>query len=333
MMSLDYTIRAGLLFLIIVTGVAGGVVAPGCRALRNSQGPLEHRFADFGSPHVFLGEIPWNTTIPFRVEFQNNSPEAVSIVAVQTSCGCTKVNTDDLTARELPPGAVLYVSGSVHSGQRVGLRRESIDVMLDSGLVRTVRLEYRVLSTYEVRPLGIEFDAVALPAPATNQAVRTALFTSHGASLSDVSSSVPWVQLGIRGLGERETEIAIALRPEFLRDGLNEGTVFVETDDLRRPVEVLSVRAQARAALRAVPGSLFLRDVDEQTVYLVGDQGDRVPVAQVVSPTCDTLVDFVVNPDGTVTVRWARAGAEPGATLTLVAGDGRTVDLRLYRME
>lgn len=305
----------------------------GCNSPPPRRAAAERSFPDFSSAQVDFGGLPWNTEMPFELEFRNYASSPATIVAVQPSCGCTDVNTAEIVDREIRPGDAVYLSGLLRSGERVGLHQEHIDVMLASGLVRTVHLEYEVIASYEVRPGEIVFAPVAVSLASQERMVRTIVFNSLGAGLSRVSSSVPWVESATRQLNDRETEIAVAIRPELMDPGLNEGIVFVETDDANRAVQTVSVRAELRAALRAVPRRLFLRDGDEGVVYLVNDKGDRVPISEVVASDSALDLDYSLDQGGAVTLRWSEAGEQSGTTIRVVALDGQSVDVQIYTMD
>ena len=256
-----------------------------CRSSPTRQASTIGDYADFVASREDLGDIPWHSEIPFSLEFENRSNQPVTVAAIQTSCVCTEVNSDTITNEIILPGSSVPIEGILRAGRRIGPHKADVDLMLTSGLVRTARLEYNVLATYKVSPLEIPFNPVSLPASKPEDDFRTILFTSTDVNITNVSTSVPWVQFGRHRLNERETEITIALRPRFLSAGLNDGLVFVETDDPYRPVQQVSVRVEAKAALRAVPNNLFLREGDERIIYLVNDKGDRVPITEEPHPT------------------------------------------------
>jgi hypothetical protein len=102
-----------------------------------------------------LGAYPWNSSIPFVLEFVNRSAQPVRIAAIQKSCGCTALNEEELVGRELQPHETVALNGVIQANEMLGIQRQTIDLMLESGLVRSAEMEYELYRTYEVTPTEI----------------------------------------------------------------------------------------------------------------------------------------------------------------------------------
>ena len=112
-----------------------------------------------------FGEVPPSQTLTHTFTLENTSRNAVEIVRVKSSCGCT--TTDDLEGRVVPPGESLGVPVSLVSGLF-----DEDDIYGDiTAYYRptaggetafvVVRVMASVRTDYEITPTHVDFDRVA----------------------------------------------------------------------------------------------------------------------------------------------------------------------------
>jgi hypothetical protein len=223
---------------------------------------------------VELGSHPWFSRIPFEVVLVNSTAESVSVATVSPSCGCTVMDAASYENAAIEPGGVLELDGTLFTAAEIGSHTKKIDVLLDSGSLRTAYLTYSTYETYSFAPSQLDFGKVRLDDPALHPTTSIA-FSSQTVSIREPRVDSPWLRAAVVPAQGGAT-IAVGVDQRYLPYGPIHGRVTVVTDDLNRPEFSVDVRAEGTALVHAVPGHLFLRAGESRDVRLVRDDGEFV---------------------------------------------------------
>ncbi|MFH1747470.1 MAG: DUF1573 domain-containing protein [Planctomycetota bacterium] len=271
--------KAGLLLKVLVVVVLVlGAYWVGAREGNKHPSPpgedsLPVEYIGFSPLEIDLGSQPWFAEVPFTATFINDSLDPVTIATLKSSCGCMAIDMSSYVNRIVESGERLAIEGELHIGAGLGQRSKEIELLLDSGIVYTVLLNYAAYSTYCVLPDHLDFGEVDLDDEA-DDAIASAVFSSETAQITaQPTVDLPWLEVGLNRRGERETEIIVRVAKRNLPYGKNFGKIRVTTDDPTHPQFTLSVRAEGSAQLRPVPSHVFLRLGETRKVGFITREG------------------------------------------------------------
>lgn len=233
--------------------------------------------AGFERPDIDLGLHPWYSRVPFSALFVNRTLEPLRIVTARTSCGCTGVDVGALRGRLVVPGESIAVTGEMELGGRPGRHVETVDLLLESGAVHTLRVGGDVYAPYTVVPDTVDFGPVDLSKDGY-EPVEVVVFRSQEAELLEVSADSAWAEAGFRDLGSGEVEVAVALKTGRLPFGRSRARLVLHTSDPGRPAFSLWVHAAGVSGLRPVPSRVLLSGSAVREVRFVAPDGDPQPV-------------------------------------------------------
>jgi hypothetical protein len=272
----------------------------------------------FDPARLWLDRQPWYARVPFGASYVNGSERPVRIETVHKSCGCMLMD-DDLAGVELEPGARLEVCGEIETGPSAGVRRQEIALILDTGAIHRLEIDYQVYATYQCLPEALAATVSLGGAGAGPTVLRSVFRSSDAALVGDAVCDSPWMQAHLVP-APPDTEIVVALDPRYLAHGPNYGSVHLTTDDPGRPEFSIPVVVQAVAALRPVPEVAFLSAGESRVVTFLTAAGQVACVTTVESDT-ETVTAEISN-DGQAVVIRAAAGAFGRAVVSVTAGGG-----------
>src|SRR5207247_362181 len=168
-------------------------VHSGCGVARGGQPQHENKPAITPRPSVGftpavvdLGEQKWGSVIPFQIFFVNHATKAVKIADVESSCGCTVVDTAALKGTAVASGQTLPIDVSLHTGKESGSRQRRITLRSESGESWGVDVLVNVLGSWSISTDSVDFGEIVLD-QGENSAVSTVIYSSHDDTLEDVN--------------------------------------------------------------------------------------------------------------------------------------------------
>lgn len=266
--------------LVLVTNIAALIwlTATGCQAPGRSPG--EDKRTGFEPAHVDVGRLPWHSTAPFASTFVNNRKEAAIIAALKSSCSCTILDRKLYVGKVIEPGESIEISGELNVGRLLGNRTNELELMLTNGAIYVLTLEHEGYPTYTYEPEMLDFGEVDLDS--ADACVSQITFTSQTAKItSEIKTDSSWLKASYRQSGEEDATIFMQIDRRYLPHGSNYAMVTITTDDLYKPEFSVRVKATGVAAIRAVPGHLFLMPFRESVVRFTDRDGKAVQIASI----------------------------------------------------
>jgi len=177
---------------------------------------------------VDLGPSQQGDNRSFVFQIKNTTLKAITVVKLQTSCGCTWM--DDVKGKRVKPGEVLTIKGSMDTANKRG-QAESHALLsytmekspLEGNLLLTVRTYVDPL--VRITPEPVTFDIGSGPGGSSKivalDSLRLDEFTLEDASTTESGLVVAVVQPEFRkGDGEpRPAQMQVALDPAMLAQG------------------------------------------------------------------------------------------------------------------
>lgn len=264
-------------------------VVPACSHLQH---PAPTRQATgFRPATIELGAQPWHASVPFSSRWDNHLGERAIVAAVRASCNCTDINPNAYVGRTIEAGDSLEIAARLDTGGRPGRHSAEVQLMLASGAIYVLTIDYETVATYTVLPERLRFERVRLDIEDDDSdAVQTLVFRSDTAALlGNPTSNVPWLEAAVaEGVGN-EAQISVHVVKRYLPHGRNTAMLTVNTTDPYRPRFTIPVDVEGVAALRAVPGHAFL-DAErrgEAIVRLVDAEGRRARIRELTADSPD----------------------------------------------
>jgi hypothetical protein len=264
---------------------------------------------------IELGAQPWHASVPFSSRWVNHLGERAIVAAVHASCNCTDINPNAYVGRTIEAGDSLEIAARLDSGGRPGKHSAEVQLKLASGAIYVLTINYETFATYTVLPDRLRFERVRLDAvDDDSDAVQTLVFRSDTSALrGDPTSNVPWLQAAVAEVVGNEARVSVHVVKRHLPHGRNTAMLTVSTTDPYRPQFTIPVDVEGVAALRAVPGHVFL-DAERRSdavVRFVDAEGRRARIHEFTTDSPDiTLVKRVF--DGELAVL-LRRGARPAS--------------------
>ena len=295
--------------IIILLGAVAGAFIVG-RLSSSARLPLgRQRTTGFEPARIDLGRQPWYTSVPFTAKFVNRRDEAAIIAAVKSACGCTGIDAKRYVGRTVEPGESLELAGELSTRHALGQRTAEVELMLTSGAIYVLTLEYEGYATYACQPQSLEFEGVDLDSE--DEVIQSAIFTSQTARVVELVPDAPWLEAGYHDRGGGQTELAVRIAKENLPHGKNYATLNVVTSDPFKPEFSIRVMAEGVAQVRAIPGHLILRNRQDGIVRFVDRNGESVEIESVEPEPADFSI---YRQPGSSTLRLRYVGKEaPGA--------------------
>lgn len=293
--------------------------------------PVTRVSMGFSPLRTELGELPWHSTVPFELWFENPSPAPVEVAAVNSSCGCMRIDQARLIGTVVPPGGRLKIEGVLEVGPHVGKRTREVQLLLKNGPVYIGYLEYTGFATYTVSPESVDFRHVRVEREGHAEPVRVWFHSKTARIVGDPQVDVPWLQAAVQPRAVGGTWIVLNVVPEELPVGQHDALVRVLTDDPYRPQFQIPVQVTGVAPVRPVPAQVFLAPGQEQQVELRSPQGFQIPIQEV--SCADPMLDVSILPSRIkVVVRWKEGAASDSAAIYIVDDEGREVRVPVFRV-
>lgn len=268
----------GVAVALAVGGLVGGYVwgsAPRSTAIS----PTAIR-TGFDPQVVDIGPVPWNSTGRAEAVFRNGSAEDVTIASIRASCNCTGFRASDYTGKTVPAGDAIDFGADVQTGLHLGSRTTEVELMLTSGAIHSLVIDFECYSTYVVEPREVPFGEIELSESDATRDARVVLFRSDSAEIVAVDPDVAWVDASCVKSGAGVTQIALHPRADALTHGQHVGTVHVSTTDPYVPEFAIRVKATGVADLRPVPAHVFVRRGREGAVTVLDRNGRVVHISE-----------------------------------------------------
>ena len=165
---------------------------------------------------------PGDGAVEAHYRFKNIGSTPVTIVRINSSCGCTVAETDKKTYQ---PGESGQISARFSFGNRKGLQRKVIAVGLSDGSEKQLALNVSILEPLTVRPGLLHWRVGENATPKTVQ-----LTAAKGVPLKirSVSSSSPRVSAQLHS-GTDTSDYTVTVTPVDTAEKLST-TVMIETD-------------------------------------------------------------------------------------------------------
>jgi len=242
----------------------------------------EPRAAGFALKVLDLGRHPWHSQVEFEVDFENWTQSTVVVAALKASCDCTAVDPEQHVGREVPPGKSVTMKGVLETGSKTGKRGSELALLLDTGAVHALNIEFEVYPTFELRPGRLDFVVNLDDHQDDSDAVQLVDFVSETSRIAaPPSADVAWLEAIVD-----ESAGGAALHVHVLKDRLtfgdNHGQIRLEIEDPLVRTWLIPVTATGKSDLRAIPGRVFVRVGEAKRVRLVDRDGVTVQVASAV---------------------------------------------------
>jgi len=219
-------------------------------------------YIGFEPPAIDLGELPWNTIIPFTAVFANGGNSPVLFESVTTSCGCVVIS-EDYEGATVPPSERITLEGLLDTEYRPGRVARTVTISASCQQTFELELACAVKPTYELSPDGLCF-GIEDPSP---QSVELA--SEQGVEFVSVAADEPWLLPSFDG---RTLEVAVDWA--LLSAGEHYGAVNVYTNDRYVPAVRLPVTAQQAPGAYLAAATVYLLDDVRHVVRLRGLEQD-----------------------------------------------------------
>jgi hypothetical protein len=117
-------------------------------------------FVGFAPASIHLGERLWNERIPFELTFTNSGPEAVTLTRLETSCGCTLINGEQIEGATVEPDAAIRIAGELLTETAVGEKRVEIKLWDDRKATYRAAITAMVRGTYRISPDAVSVGGI-----------------------------------------------------------------------------------------------------------------------------------------------------------------------------
>jgi|GEM_PF-6870815 len=309
--------------LFLGVSLLGGVylLRPAPAPPENNLTPSSGAYIDFRPSMVVLDTHPWFSEIQFTLNLVNDSDQTARIATVSTSCGCTVIDSAGLMGAVVPANARIEIAGVVELDGSLGAHVRDVQVMLDSGAIRTAHIKYQVYGRYSVTPSSLDCGEIDIDSE--EEHVLKARFASpEGVLVDSLAADSRWLNVGLVS-GDGDTVIAAGVRKSYLTVGRNLATITVLTTDEFRPTFSIPVEAIGFAEFHTVPTHIFGRPGDIATVIVLDLSGNRLRV-KAANSTNPAFTAKLVSHDQVAVSIGTAGGAMEGATIILTLEDGRT---------
>lgn len=337
-----YNMRRALIPISIICGGIAGLAFAFFSATvpaKNAEGELRLEPADYlveyknGAPR---------TAKQFSLRVRNSGGKPLTIIKIESHCGCTVVSMP--AGRYIAPneGAEISVRATPPA---FGEKRTSVDIYTNSPVTPVLRASLLLKGAPLTVPHAtIIPDVITITGrPATTETINVVISTAEARSATPWISSLrpqdPSLTTELRGMKDQVGLSAATVQREYtfeLAARVGSGhrkdmTMCLEATD-GTTVKVISVVVQAVAQIRAAPESIFVLINDAtkfpvvRRISLLAETGLRRPIFAAIHPVCDFLtVDAEEAPQQSIySARLKVQIAEPppgmpdnGAPLTL----------------
>ena len=264
----------------------------------------------FQPREIDLGRVPWESEHAIATRLINHGAQSIRVAAMTASCDCAGFDPARYVGREIAPGAAMELSFNIRVGQRLGSRRSEIELLTEAGTVYWFSIRYDCFATFVCSPSELIFKAVHLDAEEdSDDAVHSVVFRSDTARIERVESDAPWLDATWDDSRQEEAIIYAHIARDHLAHEWQVATLRVATTDPYVSMFPIRVSARGVAALRAIPGHVFVRRGRSAGVMFVRADGAMGRIESVDSDSRDFNVEFV---PGSSQVR-----IEPGLASTI----------------
>ncbi|MBW7904432.1 MAG: DUF1573 domain-containing protein [Phycisphaerae bacterium] len=239
-----------------------------------------------------MGRVPWESVHAIRTRLINRGAESIRIATLRASCDCTGFDPSPYLGQEVPPGGALDLSFNLRTGRRLGSRQSEIEVLTETGAVYWFSVRYDGFATFTWSPPELTFGAVDLDDEAED-VVQPVVFRSAAARIESVKSDAPWLEATWDDSRPGEAIIYVHVAKRHLAHEMQFATLMVTTSDAYVTTFAIRVSARGVAALRALPGHVFVRRGRAGGVMLLRADGTMARLESVTAESHDLGITFV----------------------------------------
>lgn len=237
-------------------------------AANQPHGTMEAIPLPAGSPFQFektlhdFGKIPDTTPVTYDFKFTNTSDQAVKIVKVTASCGCTTTKSKEI----IQPGEESSITATFNPQGRSGREAKSITVELDHPTVRNIHL---TAVAYVQKRVMIEPPALFMgEVPQGKGAKQDISISGRNADFKVTSARLENPNYTLEELGHDTVEVEgdtlqryryrVTLKAEA-PIGNQQASATFTTNDPQYPTTQVTAMAQVAGPIRVMPERLPVR--------------------------------------------------------------------------